>query len=87
MLNDLRRFQLMSRRNERAAAELTPNRTFDAWAGGFGDDVMAAALLDHLLHRCHIVNLPGNLSAATPRRARVVPGHLGTSWRRLAAQA
>ena len=25
-----------------------------------GDEVMAAALLDRLLHRCHIVNIRGN---------------------------
>ncbi|MFL5612995.1 MAG: ATP-binding protein [Gemmatimonadaceae bacterium] len=26
----------------------------------FGDDVMAAALVDRLVHHCHIVNIRGN---------------------------
>jgi hypothetical protein len=26
----------------------------------FGDEVMAAALIDRLLHHCHIVNVRGN---------------------------
>ncbi|NIP77770.1 MAG: transposase, partial [Gemmatimonadetes bacterium] len=26
----------------------------------FGDEVMAAALIDRLLHHCHIVNIRGN---------------------------
>ena len=29
-------------------------------AGVLGDEVMAAALIDRLLHHCHIVNIRGN---------------------------
>ena len=50
----------MSRRYERAATVLTSNKGFDEWGAIFGDDVMAAALIDRLVHHCHIVNIRGN---------------------------
>jgi DNA replication protein DnaC len=53
-------FQLMARRYETASTVLTSNKAFDSWGEIFGDDVMAAALIDRLLHHCHIVNIRGN---------------------------
>lgn len=53
-------FQLMSRRYERASTVLTSNKGFDEWGSIFGDEVMAAALIDRILHHCHVVNIRGN---------------------------
>lgn len=53
-------FQLMSRRYERASTVLTSNKGFEEWGNVFGDDVMASALIDRLVHHCHIVNIRGN---------------------------
>lgn len=53
-------FQLMSRRYEHASTVLTSNKGFEEWGEVFGDEVMAAALIDRLLHHCHIVNIRGN---------------------------
>jgi DNA replication protein DnaC len=53
-------FQLMSRRYEAASTVLTSNKPFDEWGEVLGDEVMAAALIDRLLHHCHIVNIRGN---------------------------
>jgi len=53
-------FQLMSRRYETAATILTSNKNFDEWGEIFGDEVMAGALIDRLVHHCHIVNIRGN---------------------------
>jgi DNA replication protein DnaC len=53
-------FQLMSRRYERASTILTSNKGFEDWGELFGDEVLAAALIDRLLHHCHIVNIRGN---------------------------
>jgi DNA replication protein DnaC len=53
-------FQLMSRRYERTSTVLTSNKSFEEWGEIFGDEVMAAALIDRLLHHCHIVNVRGN---------------------------
>lgn len=52
-------FQLISRRYERASTVLTSNKPFDEWGEIFGDEVMAAALIDRLVHHSHIVNIRG----------------------------
>ena len=49
-------FQLINRRYERASTVLTSNKGFEEWGQILGDEVMAAALIDRLLHHCHIVN-------------------------------
>ena len=53
-------FQLVNRRYEHASTVLTSNKGFEEWGRVLGDEVMAAALLDRLLHHCHIVNIRGN---------------------------
>ena len=53
-------FQLINRRYGNASTVLTSNKGFEEWGRILGDEVMAAALLDRLLHRCHIVNIRGN---------------------------
>jgi DNA replication protein DnaC len=53
-------FQLMSRRYEHASTVLTSNKGFEDWGEIFGDETMAAALIDRLVHHCHIVNIRGN---------------------------
>lgn len=53
-------FQLMSRRYEHGSTVLTSNKPFESWGEIFGDEIMAAALIDRLVHHCHIVNVRGN---------------------------
>lgn len=53
-------FQLVNRRYERASTVLTSNKGFEEWGEVFGDEVMAAALIDRLLHHSHLVNIWGN---------------------------
>lgn len=53
-------FQMIARRYERASTILTSNKSFEDWGDVFGDEVMAAALIDRLLHHCHIINIRGN---------------------------
>ena len=53
-------FQLINARHERASTVLTSNKGFEEWGTVLGDEVMAAALIDRLLHHCHIVNIRGN---------------------------
>ena len=61
-------FQLVNRRYGHASTVLTSNKGFEEWGRILGDEVMAAALLDWLLHRCHIVNIRATATgcAVTP---------------------
>jgi DNA replication protein DnaC len=43
-------FQLVSRRYEGGSMIITSNKSFAEWGGVFGDDVLATAILDRLLH-------------------------------------
>ena len=43
-------------------------RSFEAWGRILGDEVMAAALVDRLLHRCHIVNDRGTATGCDATR-------------------
>lgn len=53
-------YQLISHRYKRASTVLTSNKSFEQWGEVLGDEVMAAALIDRVLHHCHIVNIRGN---------------------------
>jgi DNA replication protein DnaC len=52
-------FQLISRRYERGPMVLTSNQTFGSWGEVFGDPVIAAAILDRLLHHAITVSIRG----------------------------
>jgi DNA replication protein DnaC len=53
-------FQLVSARYERGSIGVTTNKPFDQWGQVFGgDDVIAAAILDRLLHHSHILATTG----------------------------
>lgn len=53
-------FQLINVRYEHASTVLTSNKGFEDWGQILGDEVMAAALIDRLMHHCHVVNIRGN---------------------------
>jgi DNA replication protein DnaC len=52
-------FQLVSARYERGSLILTSNKAFREWGGVFGDEVIASALLDRLLHHAIVINIRG----------------------------
>lgn len=52
-------FQVISRRYEERSTIFTSNKTFADWGEIFQDRVIAAALLDRILHRCTTVNIRG----------------------------
>ena len=53
-------FQLISRRYEKGPLILTSNQAFGSWGDVFGDRVIAAAILDRVLHHAITVNIRGN---------------------------
>jgi DNA replication protein DnaC len=40
--------------NKRALSPFSPNKSFSEWEEVFGDQVIATAILDRLLHHCHM---------------------------------
>ena len=52
-------FQLVSRRYEHGTMIITSNKSFTEWGGVLGDDVLATAILDRLLHHCDVLNING----------------------------
>ena len=52
-------FQLVSRRYQRGSIILTSNKSYTEWGDIFSDTVLAAALLDRLLHQSLTVNIRG----------------------------
>jgi len=53
-------FRLVSYRYQRGGIVITTNKSVKDWAEVIaGDEVMTTALLDRLLHRCHVFNIKG----------------------------
>ena len=52
-------FQLIARRYEKNSTIITTNQPFSKWAEVFDDSVIAAAILDRLLHHSIIINITG----------------------------
>jgi DNA replication protein DnaC len=53
-------FMLVSRRYERASMIVTSNKPFSGWGEIFGDDIVAAAMIDRLVHHAEILALKGD---------------------------
>lgn len=52
-------FQLVARRYERGSMLITTNQMVTQWGGVFGDEVLAAAILDRLLHHSFTLTVQG----------------------------
>ena len=61
-------FQLVSYRYERASTIFTSNKSFSEWGEVVGDQVMASAILDRILHHCVTVNIKGDSYRLKDRR-------------------
>jgi len=53
-------FQLVSARYERASLIVTSNKPFGRWGEVFGDEVVAAATIDRLVHHADVIALKGD---------------------------
>ena len=53
-------FQLVAARYERASLIVTSNKPFGRWGEVFGDDVVAAAMIDRLVHHAEVIALKGD---------------------------
>ena len=52
-------FQLINKRYEKNSTIITTNKPFSKWGELFGDNMIANAILDRLLHHSHVINITG----------------------------
>ncbi|MGH3517791.1 MAG: IS21-like element helper ATPase IstB [Haloechinothrix sp.] len=52
-------FQLVSRRYEKGSIILSSNKAFSEWGPLVGDEVLATAILDRILHHCEVISING----------------------------
>lgn len=51
---------MIAKRYERGSVLLTSNLVFSQWATAFANDAtLTAAMLDRLLHHCHVIQIRG----------------------------
>src|SRR5574344_978937 len=53
-------FQLINNRYEKHSTIITTNINFNKWGDMLGDNMIANAILDRLVHHSHIFNITGN---------------------------
>ena len=69
-------FQLVARRYERGSLLITTNQLVTQWGTVFGDEVLAAAILDRLLHHSHTLMIQGDsYRLKQKRKASLIPAH------------
>ncbi len=66
-------FQLVSARYERASLIVTSNKPFGRWGEVFGDDTVAAAMIDRLVHHAEVIALKGDSYRLKNRELGRVP--------------
>src|SRR3954466_1019694 len=68
-------FALVARRYERGSIILTSNRGFEAWGEILSDAMVAAALIERLVHHAHIITLKGKSYRLRERGSAQAPNH------------
>ncbi len=53
-------FQIVSNRYEKGSIILTSNKSYGSWGDVFGDNIVATAILDRLLHHSTTINIKGD---------------------------
>ena len=66
-------FQLVSSRYEHASIILTSNLAFSSWGAVFGDQVVAAAMIDRIVHHAEVLSLKGSSYRLRGRERDTLP--------------
>jgi DNA replication protein DnaC len=74
-------FALVSRRYERGSIIITSNRGFEQWGEILGDAMVAAALIDRLVHHATMITLKGKSYRLRERGLGVTPAAQAPSLR------
>jgi DNA replication protein DnaC len=78
-------FQLVNRRYEKGSLLLTTNQRVSEWGTVFGDEVLATAILDRLLHHSHTLMITGeSYRLREKRKSGLIRSNLANADSRLA---
>ena len=73
-------FQLVNRRYEKGSLLVTTNQRVSEWGIVFGDEVLATAILDRLLHHSHTLLITGeSYRLREKRKSGLIPSRLATA--------
>lgn len=66
---------IIARRYEKSSTIFTSNKSYGEWGEIFGDHVIAAAVLDRILHHCTTINIKGDSYRLKERRKQGLFSH------------
>jgi DNA replication protein DnaC len=73
-------FQLIASRYETGSVIVTSNLAFSSWGQTLGDDVVAAATIDRLVHHAQVISLDGESYRTRAHRTGPPPtAHIKTT--------
>lgn len=52
-------FEIIRKRYEKGSIVITTNRNFEDWGNVFGDNVLASAIIDRIVHHAYIIKING----------------------------
>lgn len=74
-------FQLITKRYEKHSTIITTNKSLSCWGEIFGDNVLANAILDRLIHHSHIINITGRLYRTKDKMSMIEDeDHTNQNW-------
>ncbi|MGD6731868.1 MAG: IS21-like element helper ATPase IstB [Pleomorphochaeta sp.] len=53
-------YEIISKRYETGSVIITSNKSFDDWGSIFHDRILATAILDRIVHHCHLILIKGD---------------------------
>ncbi|SKC79908.1 IS21-like element helper ATPase IstB [Maledivibacter halophilus] len=53
-------YEIISKRYEAGSVIITSNKSFDDWGSIFHDRILATAILDRIVHHCHLILIKGD---------------------------
>lgn len=53
-------YEIISQRYEKGSIIITSNKSFDEWGNIFWDSILASAIIDRIVHHCHLILIKGD---------------------------
>jgi len=64
-------YEIISKRYETGSVIITSNKPFDDWGSIFHDKILATAILDRIVHHCHLILIKGDSYRMKEQKQRI----------------